>query len=588
MKTKKEGTMREKLKAQMDMDLHGFLELIFPSDEAEERQARLRNHNYLERGVRIEDLARKKLRKNPLLCYTQKKMNIFHISTRGKEKSHYFSCALEKTERELKQIVASAETEEKFVSLILPELRKVLGIYADDITIVPERDTEYDPGYSLCRNKGAYTAVKLTVQGNGEEMVRFCPVGGKGKARRGFWHYNWHPEDSSYVDMLYDALAAVTVIGRLQEALWEQCGDKDGKIFRLAEELVSELFLYDYRVGDLTDEVFVQYLLTHGYEMDYSTLTYRKYGNSREMDMDLVLGDEMLHIRMQYLFLRCLCEKQKLPAECIFRRCENPKCGQDGASLNCSYAVRDLLCRLYLILHEEYEEYTDQEAYERMLRKSVATAYITKKNIPKVMQKEMEQSRFNRYFGYVEYDEDVDIKAARAVADEFVELNERLFSGAANHNCAIRLRKLGKHRALGVYFPQLNCMCVDIHSPDSFIHEYYHLLDDQLGGISSKYEFHPICREYRELLMKRLRKDKELDKALSGSGKYNLKYYLRPTEIFARCGEMYLQRIKGVTSSLLKPALEDQFAYPESDEFNEMVKRYFEAFHERLEKRKAA
>lgn len=588
MSAKKEGTMREKLKVQIDENLYDFLELCFPSEEMEKRQKRLQEHNYLEKGVRIEDLARKKQHRSPLLCYAQKEMNIFRISTKGKEKSRYFLCALEKTERELRTIVSAAKSEEEFLSSALPILKKVLGIYADDILLIPEREAEYDPGYGLCKNSGAYTAVKLVAKGTGEEMVRFCPVGGKGKVKQGFWYYTSYPSENAYINTFFDALAAVVVIGKLQEALWEQCGNKDGKIYRLAEEMVVDLFRYDYQIGKLTDEVFQQYLVTQGYELDYKTLTYRKYGNDRVIDLDLVLGDEMLHERMQYMFLRCLCERRKLPVECIFRRRENPKNGQDGMAVNDSYAVRDLLCRLYLMLYEEYEEYTDQEAYERMLNKSVATAYMTKKNIPKVMLKEMEQSRFNRYFGYVEYDEDVDIKAARTVADEFVEMNERLFFGIENPNCAIRLRKLGKHRALGVYFPQLNCMCVDIHSPDSFLHEYYHLLDDQLGNLSSRYEFHHICREYRELLMMRIRKDKELDKALSGNSKYNLKYYLRPTEIFARCGEMYLQRIKGVKSSLLKPALEDLFAYPESDAFNEMIKKYFDALHESLENKMAA
>ena len=38
----------------------------------------------------------------------------------------------------------------------------------------------------------------------------------------------------------------------------------------------------------------------------------------------------------------------------------------------------------------------------------------------------------------------------------------------------------------------------------------------------------------------------ERQKVLKGSSKYNLKYFLKPTEIFARCGELYVKEVRGV------------------------------------------
>ncbi len=587
----KVGTKNKNLKIQMDENMLDFIELCFPANEEEGRQARLQKQDYLEKGVRIENLAREKKRnRRPLICYTQKKLNIFHMKIKSRNKNFGFEHVLIKMERELKKMVSAARTETDFMENGLPNIKKALGIYEDDVRIYPESGSEPEIGYQLCRcgNKGAFMAVKLSADYDGKELVRFCSIGGRGKARSGFWYYNTRPRECAFVGAFFDAVAAVAVMSRLQEALWEQCDDTSGRVYKLTEELISDLLTYNYLVGELTDETFQNYLAVYGYELDYETMIYKKEGNNKIMDMDLVIGEDMNLIHMQYMLLRCLCEKRKLPLECIFQRRVNTKTGGDGMLLNDAYAIRQLLRRLYLLLFEEYVNYMDWEEYERLINKNVATAYITKKNIPKVMLKEMEQSRFNKYFGYVEYDEEVDIKAARTVADEFLELNERLFHGSKNFNCAIRIRKLGKHRALGLYFPQLNCMCVDIHSPDSFIHEYYHLLDDQMGVVSQQYEFYQICRKYRELVLERLHEDKDLEAGLMKPGKYNLGYYFQPVEIFARCGEMYLQRIKGVKSSLLKPTPDELFAYPETDEFNEMIRIYFDSFHDRLMEKEAA
>ena len=58
-------------------------------------------------------------------------------------------------------------------------------------------------------------------------------------------------------------------------------------------------------------------------------------------------------------------------------------------------------------------------------------------------------------------------------------------------------------------------------------------------------------------------------------GKYDLDYYLTPTEIFARCGEMYLVRVHDVRNSIVTEALSG-FEYPEDPELTELLKNYFD------------
>ena len=56
----KVGTKNENLKRQIDENLFDFIDLCFPAGGEDERQIRLQKHDYLEKGIRIENLAREK------------------------------------------------------------------------------------------------------------------------------------------------------------------------------------------------------------------------------------------------------------------------------------------------------------------------------------------------------------------------------------------------------------------------------------------------------------------------------------------------------------------------------------------------
>ena len=102
------------------------------------------------------------------------------------------------------------------------------------------------------------------------------------------------------------------------------------------------------------------------------------------------------------------------------------------------------------------------------------------------------------------------------------------------------------------------------------------MLDYENGHVSKGAGFHKIVKLYEKLFMEKVEADSALKTQMNGKTKYNKEYYLNPTEIFARCGELYLTRVLKVDNSLVKP--EYGFAYPEEESFMKEVELYFNAF----------
>ncbi|MBD3689761.1 hypothetical protein H8R18_00690 [Nanchangia anserum] len=137
-------------------------------------------------------------------------------------------------------------------------------------------------------------------------------------------------------------------------------------------------------------------------------------------------------------------------------------------------------------------------------------------------------SRAAHWFSHIEIDNDV-TPAAWHTFDE--EANKALLGFLPYCEAlapALRVRYLGKHRALGVYWSHVNTIAVDVRDTRSFIHEYGHHLDLAVfGGYSLTKEFEPIMRAYWELL------------DLENMTPAQVNYYMTPTEIFARAFEYY-------------------------------------------------
>ncbi len=235
----------------------------------------------------------------------------------------------------------------------------------------------------------------------------------------------------------------------------------------------------------------------------------------------------------------------------------------------------------YIFLSLQYfisniQDIKEEEKHRKKLDGMVARAYMTKRNIPQKILAEMQHSELNQYFGFIEFDEEVDLKSVDIVTKEFQKLNQQVFHDFKSKDVALRFRKLGRHHASGLYYPSINTIVVDFRHPDSFVHEYFHMLDDMLGDLSLQYTFDKVAACYQKLVRKVVEyEQKQGTVILSSKGKYNINYYLRKCEIFARCGEIYLFRNLHIVSSLLKPEETKYFAYPDDDILNRYIEEYY-------------
>lgn len=246
----------------------------------------------------------------------------------------------------------------------------------------------------------------------------------------------------------------------------------------------------------------------------------------------------------------------------------NGRSGRGTKDLTATYGewTKELLCVVMDHILEMYNDEVMEEDFLAALKKEHATSFVTKKNIPQKMLREMENSPFNQHFGYVEFDAECDVEKAKNLYKEFRALAD--FIGLSKHSeVSLRFRKLGNHHATGLYYPFYKCICVDPRYPSSFSHELFHMIDYENGKLSSKARFSKIVGLYRM----------EFEKGLGNAslkGKYDKQYYFRREEIFARCAEIYLVRFCGIENSVVKPDL--GFAYPASEALDREIKAYFE------------
>lgn len=226
-----------------------------------------------------------------------------------------------------------------------------------------------------------------------------------------------------------------------------------------------------------------------------------------------------------------------------------------------------------VLLREDYQVRKAELKMERHLSGEYAHSYETKKNIPDKCVRAMARSGFNDYFGYVEFDEECDLRLMTELAKEYRAVAKEI--GLDRHpEVSLRFRKLGQHKASGLYYYTLKCLCVDVRYPGSMMHETGHMLDYELGHISDTYDFSAIRDRYEELMYRFLKEsDPETAKQLNGKTKYNLSYYLLPSEIFARCFEMYLVRHRAIDNSICRPA---GIGYPEDSDLEDMIFSYFD------------
>ena len=239
--------------------------------------------------------------------------------------------------------------------------------------------------------------------------------------------------------------------------------------------------------------------------------------------------------------------------------------------------LQNFLADFFMIFAEDYAE---ESAVFRFEKQNYAKSYETKRNLPKKITAAMNSSLFHAVFSYVEYDEAVDLVNVRKIENEFISLNKAVFQKRLMKGYSLRFRRLGCHKASGMYYPTKKCMCVDIGHPDAFVHEFFHMLDYAAGTASKKTDFWDIYQKYISAFIAGISLE-ELEELKKSTGRKNYQYYKRKTEVFARCGEIYVSRILGIKTSLVGKT--DTFEYPENKELDAMIQKYFSAFLRRKE-----
>lgn len=103
----------------------------------------------------------------------------------------------------------------------------------------------------------------------------------------------------------------------------------------------------------------------------------------------------------------------------------------------------------------------------------------------------------------------------------------------------LKFRRLGKHKATGLYVPALNILAVDVRDSSAFVHEYGHYLDftSQKGTqLSLSLGFTPIVEQYSNNLKQLCLEYPSLAKDIEKKWQY----YTTPTEVFARGFELWV------------------------------------------------
>jgi len=186
-----------------------------------------------------------------------------------------------------------------------------------------------------------------------------------------------------------------------------------------------------------------------------------------------------------------------------------------------------------------------------------ARTYERKKNRPRWLVAEEQRSALASFFtGGIEYDTRVNLAEIELFTEDFRTFR-RTFGVPAGWGTAVELkfRRLGRHRADGLYYPDQRVLVLDAASWCSFAHEFGHLLDYRggAGGVTTAAfscgkEFLP----FHEILVRRMRDEGGDEPRLSGRrGRLSWKYFSSPLECFARAFEQCVSEAVPQPSTLV-------------------------------------
>lgn len=259
-----------------------------------------------------------------------------------------------------------------------------------------------------------------------------------------------------------------------------------------------------------------------------------------------------------------------------------------------NYVVPTFLkATIVLSMEEMLRESFDIYQYEERLKSisgNYAKTYMTKKNIPKNTLDFMKDNSFLNMFGFVEADEECEIEKLNKLSEEFRYLSEKLYLPVVK-NHSLRFRKLGKMKALGIYYPGYNTLAVDLDGISSFTHEMFHMIDFENNILSLDIRFKTLLDKYRDLMdeyVDNLGENHETYEFwYKSKSKYTRGYYRSNEEAFARMGEIYVTDILKLDSSFAKVDYTSDIhkvVYPKDEELLKLIKIYYSELFHNLEK----
>lgn len=534
--------------------MNEFLELLYVTGILEEEKIEISNNNYLQKGIRIQTLAREK----QLRLYKEiqdRTVRFCDLDIKALNYNTEIACKQIKSaiRRKIRKLCSQIKSKEQIEEFIVPIFKGLL-LSLDGISVKYDKRPSDSLLSSIC---GTNHILQFELY----DQRYYIPVNPKKSFRNGEYYYKSIPDKRFKLLHIEEIYLYLYVISKLNEIIKTNGEDLFGEI---SGETVSflqlKMVIYNYWSQDTIPKWVLEYLNPYIFNNKDKSADKLKYQDQLKDDALLEWADSYKYV-IDYVHA-----SKKINSSIFLPGLYSNK------YLHCilSFGIY-VITYLYKNTQELYENHKEYK-----LNSHTATVYQTKKNIPNKIVKIMRTSPLNQYFGYVEFDESVDIERVHLITKEFLLLNKNFFGNMKYPDKIIRFRKLGRHKAAGLYFKYFGTLAVDIRYPDSMIHELFHLIDDMMGDLSSQLEFMKIAERYQSVLI-RIMKDDEANGIIhiSKSGKYNLKYYLKKCEIFARCGEIYLFRIKQVKSSLLKQDNTISFAYPDDKQLNELIEKYY-------------
>jgi hypothetical protein len=171
------------------------------------------------------------------------------------------------------------------------------------------------------------------------------------------------------------------------------------------------------------------------------------------------------------------------------------------------------------------------------------------------------RSPLRQFFtGGLEYDEHVDLHRVEQFIADFRRFRTLLgVSPAWGEGVELKFRRLRRHRAEGLYYPEQSVLAVDLASSRSFAHEFGHLIDYRAllplreFGLDLRPSRGRGFSAFRRMLLHRMRQGGWADPRVSSKkGRLSWRYFASRSECFARAFEQFVAEILPAPCSLVR------------------------------------